>query len=78
MIIEVEPKKVFGPDRFYPVSDEAKALCRLLKKPTLTLEHLQICEETGWKVEIVTPKFTLQDFVEKEKKKSEMQSEKVG
>jgi len=71
MIIAVEPEKIFGKERFYPVSDEAKTLCKMLKKPTLTLEHLQICEEAGWKVEIVVPKFTLQDFVEKEKRKAE-------
>lgn len=48
MIIEVEQRLVCGVKRFYPVSHDAKALCKILNKKTLDKTHLKICQEAGW------------------------------
>ena len=48
--IEFFSKKIYGSEFFYPCSPDAQTICKLIKKPTLTLEHLKICKDAGWNV----------------------------
>lgn len=50
MIIEFMPRTLYGKEYFYPSSKDAKTLCQLIKRPTLTPKHLEICKDAGWKV----------------------------
>ncbi len=63
MIIEVEVQQKYGKPRFYPISDDAKILTKLLDRPTLTADHLDLCQEHGWSVEIKAPKYDLKQFL---------------
>jgi len=48
MIVEVEPRPVCNTLRFYPISSDAKALCKIIGKKTLNEMHLAICLGAGW------------------------------
>jgi hypothetical protein len=50
MLIEYYPRILYGKKYYYPSSNDAKAICKLIKRPTLMLEHIQICKDAGWKV----------------------------
>lgn len=50
MIVEFIAKKVYGTEYYYPVSNDAEALCKLIKRPTLTRDQLKICKGAGWVV----------------------------
>lgn len=63
MQIVVEIQSVWGKKRFYPLSEDAKTLTELLKKPTLTIDHLTICKKAGWVVEIHNKILDLDDFL---------------
>lgn len=63
MKIEVTVQQKYGKPRFYPSSDDAHFLTSLIGKPTLTAEHLQLCNGYGWQVEIKAPKYELKQFL---------------
>lgn len=63
MKIEVEVQQKYGKPRFYPRSNDALFLAKLMDKPTLTADHLQLCNEHGWEVEIKAPKYELKQFL---------------
>ncbi len=48
--IEFFAKRLYGSEYYYPASPDALTVCKLINKPTLTLEHLRICKEAGWDV----------------------------
>lgn len=48
--IEFLSKKAYGRTFHYPISEDAKTLCKITKRPTLTNEQLKICKEAGWVV----------------------------
>lgn len=56
MNIKFYVKSVFGKEYYYPESEQAKVICKLLKTPTLTLKHLRICKDAGWNVEQIENK----------------------
>jgi len=55
MIIEFEYQKYFG-HRFYPQNDNAKLLCALMHRKSLTEDQIQYCRRGGWNVKIVDQK----------------------
>lgn len=55
MKIQVSIKSVYGIDRTYPESKEAKLLCTLTGKKTLDHLALRIIKELGIEVEYVLP-----------------------
>jgi hypothetical protein len=63
MKIEVEIHQKYGKPRFYPRSDDAHFLAKLIDKPTLTATHLEMCNGYGWEVEIKAPKYELKQFL---------------
>lgn len=50
MLIEYKSKTIYGKEYHYPTSKDAVTLCTLMKCPTLTLRHLSVCKEAGWRV----------------------------
>lgn len=57
--IEVLLKRIYGVERFYPISDDAKTLCALLESQTLTKEKLRIIKDAGWQLVIKTEEYVL-------------------
>lgn len=57
--IEVMVKKVYGTERFYPASDDAKVVCGLMKVQTFTKEQLKFCKDSGWKITVRTEEYKL-------------------
>lgn len=55
MKIQVSTKSVYGIDRTYPESKEAKLLCELTGKKTLDHLALRIIKELGVEVEYILP-----------------------
>lgn len=51
MLIQYTQKMICGRQHYYPLSDDAKTICKLIKRPTLTSGHLQVCNDAGWKLE---------------------------
>ncbi len=64
MKIDVLVKHQYGKTNFYPLSEDAKILCKLTGKPTLTKSQLVICLNVGWSVSIETTKYTLEEILE--------------
>ena len=50
MLIEYKSKTIYGKEYHYPASKDALTLCTLMRCPTLTLRHLTVCKEAGWRV----------------------------
>lgn len=48
--IEFLSKKAYGRTFHYPISNDAKILCKIIKRTTLTNEQLKICKDGGWDV----------------------------
>lgn len=46
--IEFLSKKAYGRTFHYPISEDAKTLCKIIKRTTLTNEQLKICKDAGW------------------------------
>ncbi len=57
--VEVLMKKVYGNERFYPCSEDAKIICHLLSATTLTRTQLKYCRDSGWHVSIKTEEYSL-------------------
>jgi uncharacterized protein YxjI len=49
--IEFLSKKAYGRVFHYPISNDAKTLCKIIKRATLTNDQLKICKDAGWIVE---------------------------
>lgn len=73
MNVEVLIKNVYGKKCFYPVSQDAANLCKLIGRPTLTTKHLKICNQSGWKVNITSQQFTLAEFMSMEDDEDEVE-----
>lgn len=50
MDIQVIKKIAYGHERFYPSSNDAKFISKLVEQPTLTRRQLQLCKDYGWHV----------------------------
>lgn len=50
--IQVLLKRAYGKERYYPLSDDAKIICSLMNRCSLTQEQLQFCVDNGWKVTV--------------------------
>jgi hypothetical protein len=50
MLIEFYQRKLYGKNYLYPHSDDARTICELINRPTLTLKHLRICKGAGWRI----------------------------
>ena len=48
--IELMFKDVYGKELYYPINDEAKTLCQMMKKKTFQEKHVDICRAAGWDV----------------------------
>lgn len=59
--IEVLLKRKYGNERFYPISEDAKVLCALLKSVTLTKKKLKIMKDSGWEVVIKMEEYNLDE-----------------
>lgn len=59
MNLLVFAKDVYGKTRYYPLNDPAKVICNLMKKKTLSKNHLKICDEAGWSVDVQYPEFSI-------------------
>lgn len=57
--IEVLLKKVYGNERFYPISTDAKIVCKLMNVQTLTKDQLKFCKDSGWRITISTEDYKL-------------------
>jgi hypothetical protein len=57
--LEVLVKKVYGNERFYPVSNDAKMVCELMKTTTLTRDQLRFCKDGGWRVTVKSEEYSL-------------------
>jgi len=51
MILEFQHQRYFG-NRFYPQNDDAKLLCALMQRKSLTADQIQYCRRGGWHVKI--------------------------
>lgn len=51
MKISYSTKSVYGNDNHYPVSDDAKTICKLTGRKTLTERDIAILTEAGHEVE---------------------------
>jgi len=63
MLIQYTSKTIYGKQYHYPASKDAETLCRLMRCPTLTIRHLSICKDSGWRVKEkkdTTPKAGIQ------------------
>lgn len=50
--VVVEIKTVYGNERIYPVSDNAKLFAQLVRKKTLDLADIAIIESLGYEIEV--------------------------
>lgn len=57
--VEVILKRIYGRERFYPCSSDAKLLCTLLESNTLTKEQLKLCKDNGWSVVVKSEEYKL-------------------
>lgn len=55
--IQVEIKSVYGTSLVYPVCDKAKLLAKLVEKKTFPKHVLQLLEELGYTLEIISKPF---------------------
>lgn len=63
MIIEVKIKQLYGKTFCYPVSKDAEFLCKLMGRPTLTIDQLVMCREHGFEVITKMQEVSLDDFI---------------
>ena len=63
MKIEVQHKANYGKDIFYPLSDDAKFLSKVIGKKGFVLRHLSLFKEHGWNVVITVIPKTLDDYL---------------
>jgi hypothetical protein len=61
--IIVELKSVYGRELFYPVCDNSKRFAKLAKSKTLLESDLLLIQLCGFKIEIKTPEFKFERFV---------------
>ncbi len=67
MIIHVTAKNNYGKTSFYPVSDDAILLAKIIGKPSLSKRQLEICLEAGWEVEIVEKRVSFKEYINNKK-----------
>lgn len=53
MIFEFKHKKDFGIDRFYPMSENAIMLLKLMNRASLTLSQAKMMQEASWPICVV-------------------------
>jgi hypothetical protein len=63
MYIQVQYKRVWGKERFYPISNDAKFLASVIGKPTILKWQLKICFENGHKVDILQEEIDTKNFL---------------
>lgn len=63
MYIQVEHRRVWGKDRFYPMSEDAKFLAKFIGRESLVKRQLKICFENGHKVDIVKETIDTKNFL---------------
>jgi len=63
MNIEIEFKKIWGKELFYPVSEDAIFITKLTGRPTLTKSQIRLCLEAGWNVSVKENKKKIQDYL---------------
>lgn len=54
MVIQVQIKNVYGEERIYPVSPEAKVFAEMLGQTTLTRQNVAKIKQLGYTVAVVT------------------------
>ena len=59
MNLEVLLNNWWGRELFEPISDDAKILCQLLKRKTLTKDQLKMCKDAGWMVTVKMNEYKL-------------------
>jgi len=52
-------KDVYGKTRYYPINETAKTICNLMNKKTFSRDHLKLCDQAGWEVDVQYPEFAL-------------------
>lgn len=51
--LEVEIRQVYGKETIYPVNEQAKLVCLLLKQASLTRQDIGILKKLGHTIEVV-------------------------
>lgn len=52
--MQVQIKQVYGEDKIYPVSENAKIVCMMLTQKTLTYSNVDHLKRLGFTIEVVT------------------------
>lgn len=55
-LVEIEIRKVYGVDKFYPANDKAKLFADLVGHKTLSREDIVLISKLGFDVQAVLPK----------------------
>ena len=61
MKVEVQLKREFGRERFYPLSDDAKIMCEIFNATTLTKGQLKKLRDRGHEVAVQIEQYSLED-----------------
>lgn len=56
--IDVLLRRVYGNERFYPISEDAKVVTNLMQVQTLTKDQLKFCKDSGWQVSVKTEEYS--------------------
>ncbi len=65
MNIVVCLKRVLGKDLFYPVSDDAHFITNFTGKTTVLEHQLKLCQDRGWRVNIIYNAIDFEDYMPK-------------
>ena len=69
MNIEVEQKTNYGRKLYYPLSDDAKALCDLFNSTALTADQIIFFYDLGWAVDIHSKRVSVEELKKEVSKK---------
>jgi len=57
--VQIEVKNVYGNQLIYPVNDEARLFAQIAGKKTFDKKDLIAISELGFKLQVVTPEFSI-------------------
>ena len=63
MQIDVEFKKIWGKELFYPISEDALFLTKFTGRPTILKSQLKLCLEMGWNVTVVQSEINIKEYL---------------
>lgn len=63
MKIIVSFKKVWGKELFYPQSDDAKLIAKIIGRPSFVKSQLKLFVQAGWDVKVTQEPFKLDEYL---------------